>query len=188
MTSMKDISPMEDAGHVLPAVRTFDLGPRSAWAWLTAGICLLALAESVAFAAIVHALLPLRIGYAIDVLIGVPTLCLLVAIASVLCGRITVDPETLWLRFGLLGGARVPRADINSAERYVPAAIRPVGLGIDVPAGSHQATASRGGQVEFVRLLLAHPVQVRVAPWRTETASELLMGTGSPDQLIAALA
>lgn len=169
-------------------MRTFDLGPRTAWAWLTVGVALLGVAEGVALAALAHAVLPEPIGYVIDVLIIVPTLGLLVVIASVLVGRITVDAEQLRLQFGLLGGTQVPRAAINRAERFVPPAIRPIGLGIDVPSGSRQATVSRGGQALFVRVLLDRPVEVRIALWRRESASEIVMGTGSPDQLIAALA
>jgi hypothetical protein len=179
---------MEDAEQPVPAACTFDLGPRSAWAWLTAGVTLLGLAESVALAALVHGLLPNRIGYLIDALIVVPTLGLLVAIGSALAGRIIVDAEQLRLQFGLLGGTRVLRADISSAERFVPAAIRPIGLGIDVPSGSQQATVFRGGQALFVRVLLDRPVEVRLALWRRASANELVMGTSSPDQVIAALA
>lgn len=179
---------MEDAEQSVPDVHTFDLGPRAAWAWLTAGVTLLGLAESVALAALVHALLPEPVGYLVDALIVGPTLGLLAAIGSGLGGRITVDPELLRLQFGLLGGAEVPRADITSVEHFVPPAIRPVGLGIDVPSGSRQATVSRGGPSPFVRIRLDRPVEVRVALWRRESANELVMGTGSPDQLIAALA
>jgi len=183
-----NMSPMEDVEQSVPDLRIFDLGPRAAWAWLTAGITMLGLAECVALAALVHAVLPDRIGYLIDALIVVPTVGLLIAIASALGGRITVDAEYLRVQFGLLGGAEVAKANINRAERFVPALIRPIGLGIDVPAGSRQATVSRGGQVLFVRVLLERPVEVRIAGWRRESANELVMGTGSPDQLIAALA
>jgi hypothetical protein len=182
------MSAMEDVEQSVPDVRTFDLGPRSAWAWLTAGITMLGVAESVALAALVHALLPAWVGYLIDALIVVPTLGLLVVIASALGGRITVDDTSLQLQFGLLGGAQVPRADINRAERFVPPSIQPIGLGIDVPSGSGQATVSRGGQVAFVRVLLNRPTEVRHALWRKESANELVMGTGAADQLIAALA
>ena len=178
---------MEDAAQSVPPVEVFDLGPRVAWAWLTAGFGLLGIAESVALAALVHAVLPGPVGYLVDVLVIVPTFGLLIAIASGLGGRITVDAERLRLQFGLLGGAEVSKADIAGAERYEPPAIRPIGLGINVPSGSRQATASRGGQVLFVRVLLERPIQVRVALWRRESADELVMGTGSPDQLIAAL-
>jgi hypothetical protein len=181
------MTPVGDADQPVPDVRIFDLGPRSAWAWLTAGITLLGVAESVALASLIHALLPDGIGFLVDLLIIVPTVVVLVAIASALGGRITVDAEHLRLQFGLLGGTRVPRTDINRAERFVPPSIRPVGLGIDVPSGSGQATVSRGGQVLFVRVLLDRPVSVRTALWRRENANELVMGTGSPDQLIAAL-
>jgi hypothetical protein len=180
-----NMSLMEDVEH--SDVRSFDLGPRSPWIWLTTGVTLLGVAETVAVAALVHALLPAWIGYLIDALIVVPTLCLLVAIASALGGRITVDSTHLRLRFGLLGGTQVLRADINHAERFVPSSLRPVGLGLDVPSGSAQATVSRGGQAPFVRVLLDRPTEVRLALWRRESARELVMSTGAPDQLIAAL-
>jgi len=169
-------------------MRTFDLGPRSAWVWLTAGVSLLGVAEALALAAIVHALLPQDLGYLVDLLIVLPTLAVLVVIASGLLGRITVDAEQLRLHFGLLGGTRVARADIAGAERFVPSVIRPVGLGIDVPAGSQQATVFRGGHVPFVRILLDRPADVRIAPWRRANVNELVMATDAPEQLIAALA
>jgi hypothetical protein len=178
---------MEESEQSVPDVHTFDLGPRASWAWLTAGVTLLGLAESVAFAAFVHALLPGPAGYLVDLLIVVPTLGLLTVVGSALRSRITVDPEHLRLQFGLLGAAAVPRADITGVERFEPSAIRPVGLGIDVPSGSQQATVSRGGPASFVRVRLARPVEVRIALWRRESANELVMGTGCPDQLIAAL-
>jgi hypothetical protein len=181
------MSVMDGPAHSVPDLRTFDLGPRSAWAWLTVGVTLLGIAESVALAALVHALLPSPIEYLVDLVFVVPTLGLLIAIASALGGGITVDAEYLRLRFGLLGGARVPRADISRAEPFVPSVIRPVGLGIDVPAGSRQATVFRGGQVRFVRVFLDRPVEVRIALRRREKASELVVGTGSADQLISAL-
>lgn len=186
--SSGNMSPMQAADQSVPDVGTFDLGPRAAWAWLTVGVTMLGIAETVALAALVHALLPEPAGYLVDALIIVPTLGLLVAIASALGARITVDSERLRLQFGLLGGTEVPRADISSAEHFVPPAIRPIGLGIDVPSGSGQATAFRGGQVLFVRVLLDRPVEVRIALFRRESANELVMGTGTPDQLIAALA
>lgn len=168
-------------------VSTFDLGPRRAWAWLTVGVTFVGVAEVIGMAAILHAVLPLPVALLIDVLVAVPTFGLLVTIASALRGRITVDPEFLRLEFGLLGGAEVPRSQIHHAETYVPPAISPVGLGIDVPVGSLKATASRGGHPRFVRVHLDRPIEVRTALWRRARASELVMGTGEPDQLIAAL-
>jgi hypothetical protein len=182
------MSSMDDVQPPVGEVRTFDLGPRPAWAWLTTGVALLGVAEIVALSALVHALLPGLFACMIDVLITVPTVALLVAIASALTGRITVDSDHLLLRFGLLGSARVPRADIARAERFIPSTTRPIGLGIGVPAGSRQVTATLGGQAVFVRVLLARPVEMRIAFWRRADANELVMGTGSPDQLIAALA
>jgi hypothetical protein len=166
---------------------TFDLGPRRAWVWLTLGVALLAVAESVGLAAIVHALLPALLAWVVDALIVLPTVGFVIVIGSALTGRVIVDADQLVLRFGLLGGARVPRADIARVERFVPALIRPIGLGIDLPFGSRQATVTRGGQVPYVRVLLERPTNVRTALWRRAFASELVMSTRSPDQLIAAL-
>jgi hypothetical protein len=167
---------------------SFDLGPRRAWAWLTVGVTLLAAAESVALAAICDALLPEPAACLVDLVIVLPTLGVVLAIASALGGRVTVDADQFRLRFGLLGGVRVPRADIIRAERFVPAVIRPIALGIDIPIGSRQATVSRGGQVRYVRVLLDRPACVRTVLWRRAPASELVVGTGAPDQLVAALA
>jgi hypothetical protein len=178
---------MDDIHPPAAEVRTFSLGPRPAWAWLTTGVGLLGAAEIVAVSALVHALLPGLAACAIDVLITVPTIALLVAIASALTGRITVDADHLRLRVGLLGGARVRRADITRAERFIPTTTRPIGLGVAVPAGSRQVTATLGGQAVFVRVLLEQPVQMRIALWRRADADELVMGTDTPDQLIAAL-
>jgi hypothetical protein len=182
IVSMDDVQPPDRE------VRTFNLGPRPAWAWLTAGVTLLGIAEIVALSALVHALLPALVACSIDALIAVPTLALLVAIASALTGRITVDDDHLQLRVGLLGGAQVSRADIVRVERFVPSTIRPIGLGVGAPAGARQVTATLGGQAVFVRILLVRPVEMRIACWRRADADELVMGTGSPDQLIAALA
>jgi len=182
------MSVMDDAAPTASSLRVFDLGPRTSWAWLTAGIALLGAAEVVAIAALAHAVLPGWIAAAIDALVGIPTVVLLVAFGSAMTGRITVDAEHLVLRFGLLGGARLPRAEIRRAERFASPAIRPVGLGIGVPSGSRQATATLGGPVVFVRVLLDRPVEVRLALFRRAKADEFVMGTGSPEQLIAALA
>jgi hypothetical protein len=167
---------------------SFDLGPRRAWLWLSVGVAMLAAAESVGLAALTALLLPDPAACIVDLLLVLPTLGLVIAIASVLTGRVTVDAEQFRLRFGLLGGVRVPRADIVLAERFVPALIRPIGLGIVVPSGSRQATAWRGGQVPYVRVMLGRPILVRTALWRRSPVVELVMGTRSPDQLLAALA
>jgi hypothetical protein len=167
---------------------SFDLGPRRAWAWLTLGVTLLAAAESLALAAICSALLPEPAACIVDLVIVGPAVAVVLAIASALGGRVTVDAEQFRLRFGLLGGIRVPRADIIRVERFVPTVIRPIGLGIDIPAGSRQATVSRGGQVRYVRVLLQRPTVVRTALWRRAPAEELVVGTGAVDQLVAALA
>jgi hypothetical protein len=166
---------------------TFDLGPRRAWVWLTMGVALLTVAEFVALAAMVHALVPEPAGWVIDALIMIPTLVIVIAIGSALTGRVTVDADQLDLRFGLLGGARVPRADIARVERFVPAVIRPIGLGIAIPLGSRQATVTRGGEACYVRVLLDRPINVRTALWHQGSANELVMSTRTPDQLIAAL-
>ena len=180
---------MDAEEYSVPLVCTFDLGPRQAWAWLTAGVTLLGSAEAIGLAALFHAVLPPPLAVTLDLAVGVPTAALLVAVASGLAGRITVDADELRLRFGLLGAARVPRGDIDRAERFTPSAVRPLGLGIDVPAGSEQATASRGGSdVVYVRVVLGRPVVVRFAFWRRAGANELVMGTSRPERLIAALA
>ena len=181
-----NMSPM-DHGRSAVDPLTFDLGPRRAWVWLTVGIALLTIAESVALAALVSSLVPATVAGLIDVLVMIPTLCVVVAIGSALTGRVTVDSDQLQLRFGLLGGARVPRADIARAERFVPALIRPIGLGIAIPIGSQQATVTRGGQAPYVRLRLHRPINVRTVLWRRGRVNELVMSTRNPDQLIAAL-
>ena len=172
----------------VPDRRAFDLGPRAAWAWLTAGVTLLGAAEVIGISAVVHAVLPAPIGCVVDALITVPTVILLLAVASALTGRVVVDPEHLRLRFGLLGGALVPRAQINRAERFVPSSINPVGLGLAVPHGSRQVTVTLGGRVDFVRVLLDQPVAVRTALFHRAGADEFVISTGSPEALIAALA
>ena len=182
------MSAMDQARESEAKPISFDLGPRRAWAWLTLGVSLLAAAESVALAAICSALLPEPAAGIVDLVIVVPTVAVVLAIGSALGGRITVDADQFRLRFGLLGGVRVPRADIVGVERFVPAVIRPIGLGIDVPIGSRQATVSRGGQVRYVRVLLGRPALVRTTLWRRAPADELVVGTGAPDQLVAALA
>jgi hypothetical protein len=173
----------------VPVGRTFDLGPREAWCWLTLGVGLLGAAETIGLAAIFHAVLPRPGACVLDLVVAVPTLGLQAAVASGLLGRIRVDAEYLTLRFGLLGGALVPRGEITRAEPFVQAALSPVGLGIDVRAGSRQATVSRGGSpVLYVRVFLDHPVPVRFSIWRRAAVDELVMSTGEPERLIAALA
>lgn len=181
------MSPMNAEEHSVPQAHTFDLGPRRSWAWLTAGVTALAAAEIIGLAAIAHAVLPGPVAWAVDLAVLLPSILVLVAVGSVFTGRITVDAEHLRVHFGLLGGAVVARADIDRAELFVPTAVRPVGLGIEVPAGSHQVTVSRGGTVEFVRVLLDRPVEVRTALRRLAGVNELVLGTSEPHRLIAAL-
>ena len=116
-----------------------------------------------------------------------PTVAVMITIASALTGRITLDPEQFRLRFGLLGGIRVPRADIVQAERFAPAQNRPIGLGISVSSGSGQVTVWRGGPVRYVRITLSRPAVVRTAVFRRSPVRELVMGTDSSDELVAAL-
>jgi hypothetical protein len=166
----------------------FDLGPRSAWCWLTVGVGLLGAAEAIGLAAIFHAVLPRPVAGVFDLMVGIPTVGLLIAVASALTGRMMLDADHLRLRFGLIGSAIVPRGDISGVEVFAPAAVRPIGLGIDVPEGSQQATVSRGGRVPYVRILLDRPVEVRFSLWRRAEANELVVGTTAVDRLIAALA
>jgi hypothetical protein len=166
---------------------SFDLGPRRAWLWLSFGVTMLSVAESVGVVAITDALLPGLAAAVVVLLLVLPMVVIVISIASALTGRVTVDAEQLRLRFGLLGGVRVPRADIVLAERFVPTLIQPIGLGIVVPPGSTQATAWRGGPVPYVRVKLGRPILVRTTLWRRSPAVELVVGTKSPDQLVAAL-
>jgi hypothetical protein len=170
-----------------PDPLTFDLGPRRAWVWLTVGLTLLTVAECVGLAAIVHSLVPTPAGWLIDALIMIPTVGGVIAVGSALTGRVMVDCDQFQLRFGLLGGACVPRADIARVERFVPALIRPIGIGLVIPLGCRQATVTRGGQAAYVRVLFDRPIDVRTALWRKGYANELVMSTRTPDQLIAAL-
>jgi hypothetical protein len=167
---------------------SFDLGSRRAWFWLSLGVALVTVAESVALAAILSALLPDPLAVVLVAVIVLPMAALVIAIASALTGRITVDADQVRLRFGMLGGALMQRADIVRVERFRPAVVRPIGLGIDIPTGTRQATVSLGGPVRYVRVVLREPIMVRTALWRRSEANELVLGTGTPDQLVAALA
>ncbi len=181
------MSAMDEAPDSIIEQRSFDLGPRSAWLWLTLGGALLAVAETVALAAITSALLPDPAACLLDLALVLPTVAVVFTIASALTGRITLDPEQLRLRFGLLGGIRVPRADIVQAELFGPAANRPIGLGISLSAGSGQVTVWRGGPVPYVRVTLRRPAVVRTAVFRRSPVSQLVMGTEASHELVAAL-
>jgi hypothetical protein len=178
---------MDEAPDSLAEQRSFDLGPRSAWLWLTLGGALLAVAEAVALVAITSAVLPDPAAYILDLALVLPTIAVVIALASALTGRITLDPEQFRLRFGLLGGIRVPRADILQAELYAPAQSWPIGLGISLSAGSGPVTVWRGGPVPYVRIILSRPAVVRTAIFRRSPVRELVMGTESSDELVAAL-
>jgi hypothetical protein len=179
---------MDEPGHSDAAPLVFDLGPRWAWGWLTLGVSLLTASEAIAAAAITDLILPAPLAIALNTVVLVPTVLILMAIASALSGRIVLDSQYLRLHFGLLGGAQVLRADIVHAERLMPLVIAPIGLGIDIPLGSSRLTVTRGGQVPYVRVFLGRPVEVRRALWRRGSANELVMGTKVPEKLIAALA
>jgi hypothetical protein len=181
-----NINGMDEPGHSA-GPQVFDLGPRLAWSWLTVGVSMLAVAEAVALAAITYALLPEALSFAVDAVVLIPTLAALIAVASALFGRIVVDSQQFRLYFGLLGGAAVARADIVRAERFMPMVIRPIGLGLGLPFGSGRLTVTRGGEVPYVRVLLGRPVEIRLSLGRRAQANELVVGTGMPDQLIAAL-
>lgn len=182
-----NMSAMSGAEPSAPDTQVFDLGPRSAWLCLTVALTLLILAQTVAFTYLCSCLLPDLVSWICVVAVGVPSVALLLGIGSALFARITVDADYLQIKFGLLGGTRIRRGDIAAAERFTPLTIRPIGLGIYVPAGSRQMSASRGGPVRYVRILLDRPVTVRMAPWRRAEANELVVGTGRPDRLLVAL-
>ncbi|GAB3241438.1 hypothetical protein [Kineosporia babensis] len=173
---------MEQTGH---PVQVFDLGPRLPWGCLTTGVALISFMEVVGVAALLFAVLPDDAAAVATGFVLVPSAVLLVVLASALRGRIVVDQNGLTLRFGLLGGARVPRRLIGRAERYDPATtLNPIGLGIDVPFGSGRATATRGGQVPFVRVTLRGPARVRLTVCRFAVANELVLSTSRPDELV----
>ncbi|WP_285593134.1 hypothetical protein [Kineosporia sp. NBRC 101731] len=176
---------MDEAGH---SGQIFDLGPRLAWVYLTIGVALIATMEAIGLAALVFALLPATPAALVTAALLTPSVLILVVMASALNGRIIVDPGSLTLRFGLIGGAAVPRAMIVRAERFDPTtALSPIGLGIDVPFGSGRATVTRGGPVHFVRVTLRGPARVRLTVWRHAIANELVLSTSRPDELVSSL-
>jgi hypothetical protein len=180
---------MGEPGHSGREVQVFDLGPRHAWFCLTVGVTLICFMEAVGVAALVFAVLPAAPATVVTGLLLVPTGVLLIVLTSALTGRIIVDAGSLTVRFGLLGGTAVPRAQINRAERYDPSTIlSPIGLGLDVPFGSGRATATRGGPASFVRVTLRAPARVRLTVWRYAAASELVLSTSRPDELVDSLA
>ncbi|GAA3607911.1 hypothetical protein GCM10022223_24900 [Kineosporia mesophila] len=176
---------MDEGGH---SGQVFDLGPRLAWAYLTIGVALIATMEAIGLAVLVFALLPATPAAVVTAALLAPSALILVAMASALNGRIIVDPGSLTLCFGLIGGAAVPRALIVRAERFDPATdLSPIGLGIDVPFGSGRATVTRGGPAHFVRVTLRGPARVRLAMWRYAIANELVLSTSRPDELVSSL-
>ncbi|GAB6899930.1 hypothetical protein [Kineosporia succinea] len=179
---------MGEAGQSVRADRVFDLGPRLAWACLTLGVGLIAAMEIIGVAALLFALLPATPAAVLTAALLTPSLIVLVVMASALSGRIVVGPGVLTLRFGLIGGADVPRSLITRAERFDPTtALTPIGLGIDVPFGSGRATVTRGGPVHFVRVTLRSPARVRLTVWRHAVANELVLSTSRPDELVSSL-
>lgn len=139
------------------------------------------------------ALLPDVAALVVDVVLGVATLVLVVALASPLWASYRLGADALVLRFGWVGGVVVPRADVVRATEYRGTAARPVELGAGHDVADETADEPAAGVVSFVRstrspvvrLDLGAPVTARVAGTRRVTATTVLVGVDDPDPLLA---
>ncbi|MCO7271818.1 MULTISPECIES: hypothetical protein [Cellulosimicrobium] len=169
-------------------------GARGQWWALVAGVVGLGAVEVLTVHLVAGALLPDVAALVVDVVLGLATLALVLALASPLWASVRLGPDALVVRFGWVGGVVVPRADVVAAGTWTGTAVRPVeiGAGHDDPADGGERTGAHGvvsfvrsARSPVVRLDLAAPVAARVAGTRRVTATTVLVGVDDPEPLLA---
>lgn len=161
-------------------------GGRGAWIALVLGICLLGALEILVLHFVAAAFLPPTAALVVDLVVGIPTLGVLIAFASPLWTNHRVDAERLHLRCGWLAALEVSRENVSSVSTYTPTARNPAQTGLDYDADTQLLSLVRSPSSEFVRVELREPVVARTQGWRRVPVSAAVVSVDDAAALVAA--
>ncbi|MBF6541915.1 hypothetical protein [Nocardia brasiliensis] len=164
------------------------LGKRGAWAGLLAGVGALGLLEVAVLHFVVGAYAPRVVTAVLDVLFGVPTLALLVAMASPLWSVQRVSGEQVRLRFGWLAALDVPLRIVRTAEPHRPSVRHPAQTGLDFADESATVSLIRSPASELVRVEFTEAVHARIQGFRRVRARSAVLSVDDAAEFCAAVA
>ncbi len=160
-------------------------GSHGQWSALVAGVVAIGAVEGVMVHLVAGALLPPVAALVTDLVLGLATLVVLLALASPLWSSYRLGPDALTVRFGWVGSVAVRRADVRGASLHTGTAARPVELGVGHDDELRVASFVRSTASPVVRLELAAPVTARVAGTRRVPATAVLVSVDDPGVLLA---
>lgn len=163
------------------------LGRRGAWAALLAGVGALGVVEFSVLHLLANGLLPSTVALIIDLVVGIPTAALIVAVASPLWSTHRLDRTGLHLRFGWLATIDIPLNLVESAAVYRPPVQHPAQTGLDFDEKSSRWTAIRCPSSALVRVDLSEPTPARTQGWRRVSARSVVISVDSAEDFRAAV-
>ncbi|MFC9437752.1 hypothetical protein [Nocardia sp. NPDC057030] len=162
-------------------------GRRGAWAALLAGVGALGVVEFSVLHLLANGLLPSTVAFVIDLVVGIPTAALIVAIASPLWSTHRLDRTGLHLRFGWLATIDIPLHLVDAVAAYRPPVQHPAQTGLDFDEKSATWTAIRSPSSPLVRIDLTDPIPARTQGWRRVTARSAVISVDNAEDFRAAV-
>ncbi|MFE9577825.1 hypothetical protein ACFYO1_15665 [Nocardia sp. NPDC006044] len=163
------------------------LGRRGAWAALLAGVGALGVVEFSVLHLLANGLLPSTVALVIDLVVGIPTAALIVAVASPLWSTHRLDRTGLHLRFGWLAAIDIPLNRVGTAAAYRPPVQHPAQTGLDFDEKSSTWTAIRSPSSALVRIDLTDPIPARTQGWRRVTARSVVISVDKAEDFRTAV-
>lgn len=163
------------------------LGRRGAWAALLAGVGGLGVVEFSVLHLLANGLLPSTVALIIDLVVGIPTAALIVAVASPLWSTHRLDRTELHLRFGWLAAIDIPLNLIEAAAVYRPPVQHPAQTGLDFDEKSSRWTAIRSPSSALVRIDLTEPIPARTQGWRRVSARSVVISVDNAEDFCSAV-
>ncbi|MEV6559787.1 hypothetical protein AB0M22_28980 [Nocardia sp. NPDC051756] len=163
------------------------LGRRGAWAALLAGVGALGVVEFSVLHLLANGLLPSTVALIIDLVVGIPTAALILAVASPLWSAHRLDRTHLRLRFGWLATIDIPLTLIDTAAVYRPPVQHPAQTGLDFDEKSARWTAIRSPSAALVRIDLTEPIPARTQGWRRVSARSVVISVDNAADFLSAV-
>lgn len=163
------------------------LGRRGAWAALLAGVGALGVVEFSVLHLLANGLLPRPAAFIIDLVVGIPTAALLLAVASPLWSTHRLDRTHLRLRFGWLAAIDIPLPLIADATTYRPPVQHPAQTGLDFDEASARWTAIRSPSSALARVDLTEPIPARTQGWRRVTPRSFVVSVDDTATFLSVL-
>ncbi|MEU7144221.1 hypothetical protein ABZ942_32585 [Nocardia sp. NPDC046473] len=163
------------------------LGRRGAWTALLAGVGALGVVEFSVLHLLATGLLPHPAALIIDLVIGIPTATLILAVASPLWSTHRLTRTHLHLRFGWLAAIDIPPPLIHDASTYRPPVQHPAQTGLDFDSKSATWSAIRSPASPLIRITLTDPIPARTQAWRRVSPRSIVISVDNADTFLSAL-